>query len=261
MTLTNYWVHYGGIPQYGRWLGLDDPEAFYTNPLAKQYYKQYIAYVLERINTFTGKKYKDSPEIFAWQLCNEPRCKSDPSGDTLCAWVYEMAQYIKSLDPNHLVSIGDEGFFKRADNNWCYDGSEGVDWDRLIAIPTVDFCTFHMYPYFWSKFRSDGFTIPPDQWGRRYMIDHFRRAREVGKPCLLEEFNMRANEGDRISVCRMWLRTVEEEDGAADTFWLIGVPGFSGDKSLCFYSGTPEAALIAEHAEAMYARDRKAAAD
>lgn len=38
-----------------------------------------------------------------------------------------MSTYIKSLDPTHMVSVGDEGFFNRAGNSeWEYGGGEGV---------------------------------------------------------------------------------------------------------------------------------------
>lgn len=39
--------------------------------------------MLNRVNTITNMTYKDDPTIFAWELINEPRCPSDPSGDKL----------------------------------------------------------------------------------------------------------------------------------------------------------------------------------
>ncbi|WVZ83719.1 hypothetical protein U9M48_030839 [Paspalum notatum var. saurae] len=47
--------------------------------------------VLTRINTITNDAYMDDPTILAWELINEPRCHSDPSGNTL--------QAVDSADP------------------------------------------------------------------------------------------------------------------------------------------------------------------
>ena len=51
-------------------------------------------------------------QLAGWNLINEPRCSNCGTGP-LQAWIEEMAPYIKSLDPKHLVSIGEEGFYAR----------------------------------------------------------------------------------------------------------------------------------------------------
>ncbi|GMY29892.1 mannan endo-1,4-beta-mannosidase 6 isoform X2 [Fagus crenata] len=85
LSLTNNWDAYGGKPQYT---------------------------VLNRVNTLTNITYKDDPTIFACELMNEPRCTSDPSGNKLQICILgEMAIYVKSIDPKHLVEIGLEGFY------------------------------------------------------------------------------------------------------------------------------------------------------
>lgn len=39
--------------------------------------------LLTRKNHLTGVLYKDDPTILAWELINEPRCITDPTGNTL----------------------------------------------------------------------------------------------------------------------------------------------------------------------------------
>lgn len=43
----------------------------------------FLQTVLNRYNSFTRIHYKDDPTIMAWELMNEPRCTSDPSGRTI----------------------------------------------------------------------------------------------------------------------------------------------------------------------------------
>lgn len=54
------------------------------------------------MNSINGRAYKDDPTIFGWDLINEPRCFQ--CGDGLREWVSEMAAFVKSIDPHHLLT-------------------------------------------------------------------------------------------------------------------------------------------------------------
>jgi mannan endo-1,4-beta-mannosidase len=114
-------------------------EGWYNNTKAQTQYRAYIKAVVSR--------YTDSPAIFAWELANEARCKGC-STDVIYNWASDVSKYIKSLDPNHMVTLGDEGFGLPGGptNSYPYGTSEGVDFAKNLGIPTLDFGTFHMYP-------------------------------------------------------------------------------------------------------------------
>ena len=46
---------------------------------------------------------RDDPTIMAWELMNEGNAQPEA---LRLAWTAEMSAYIKSVDPNHLVSSG-----------------------------------------------------------------------------------------------------------------------------------------------------------
>src|SRR6266545_3440741 len=76
IPFTNNWNDFGGMDQYVRWRGGQYHDQFYTDPVIRQWYKDWIAHVLNRTNSYTGVKYKDDPTIMTWELGNEPRCLS-----------------------------------------------------------------------------------------------------------------------------------------------------------------------------------------
>lgn len=97
--------------------------------------------------------------IKAWELANEPRCggssttaSSTCTVSTITTWASTMSAYIKSIDSNHLVALGDEGFFNDPGNAiYVYQGSLGIDFVANLAISTLDFGTFHLYPDSWGE--------------------------------------------------------------------------------------------------------------
>ena len=53
LTLVNRWSDYGGMPKYVQWCSPGSPvDTFYSHPGCRQLYKNYVSYVLNRVNTY-----------------------------------------------------------------------------------------------------------------------------------------------------------------------------------------------------------------
>ena len=169
ITFTNNWEAFGGMGQYVKWAqlagenvtGHDD---FYTNETIKGWYKNYVKTLLNHENVYTGVKYKDDPTVFSWELANEPRCESDAGCEknVVVNWAKEMSEYVKSIDSNHMLAVGDEGFynygyndFPEGDHKYVYHGSSGMDFLQLTALPDIDFGTLHVYCDQWGLTREE----------------------------------------------------------------------------------------------------------
>lgn len=235
ITFTNYWDAFGGMGQYIKWaqeLGITGlkKDDFYTNETLKGWYKDYIDGLLNHTNPYTGRKLKDEPSVFAWELANEPRCNSDAQckDNILYNWAKEMSEYVKSIDPNHMVALGDEGFFNRpygyfdeyTTSNYAFYGAEGVDFEKLMTIDTLDFGTPHLYL---------------DQWGMKHTGTgqddllwfkiHGETCAELGKPVILEEFGL-TNRTIRDSEYEQWFEVLEGNvydtvEYAGTNYWMI----------------------------------------
>jgi mannan endo-1,4-beta-mannosidase len=181
LTLVNNWVDYGGMDQYVTW----SPQAqfhddFYTDDSTRAWYRGHCDRLIRRVNSFNGLIYRDDPTILAWELANEPRCASDPQGNTLVTWITEMSAYIQSLDPNHLVTTGIEGFYDDGHGPWYTNGSEGVDFLRDHQVVTIDYATAHSWPDHWGlDFATTMALLSRQLTDSRAYID---------KPFVLEEY-------------------------------------------------------------------------
>ncbi|KAK6266441.1 hypothetical protein QUC31_017278 [Theobroma cacao] len=199
LSLVNNWDAYGGKAQYVKWgkaagLNLTSDDEFFSHQTLRSYYKAHVKAVLNRVNTVTNITFKDDPTIFAWELMNEPRCTSDPSGDTLQSWIAEMAVYVKSLDAKHLVEIGLEGFYgpsapARAQfNPNSYATQVGTDFVRNHQALGVDFASVHIYADSWiSQTISDAHL----QFTKSWMEAHIEDAEKyLGMPVIFSEFGV-----------------------------------------------------------------------
>ncbi len=231
LPLVNHWPDFGGMDRYVEWFQATSREDFYRDPRIRGAYKSYVSQILNRLNTVTGRLYKNEPSILAWELANEPRCAAAP---LLVQWVQEMSQWIKHNDPNHLLAVGDEGYLTK----------------QFLEVSEIDFGTFHLYPEAWKK-------RDPLAFGLRWIEKHLTAGRIVGKPMLLEEYGI-ASKSDRNRIYSAWLRAIEQQDGAGDLAWMLAstddetrapYPDYDG---FTFYSDA-DVPSICEHALLMAA--------
>lgn len=227
LTLTNNWKDFGGMPQYAQWFGMtsDNKNLFYTNQRCREAYRNWVAQLVLRRNTVTGRLYRDEPAILAWELANEPRCEGSGGVDTLLTWTDAMSAFLGALDPNHLIAVGDEGYFRHGGtNDPLYNGGYGVSCEELLGIGRIDFGTAHMYP------QSMASGQDPAAFGSRWIQEHIEAGRRANKPMLIEEYGMTvganglASEAQRNSLFQGWLDTVERLNGLGDMVWMTGLP-------------------------------------
>lgn len=222
LPLVNHWDDFGGMNQYCHWLGLARREDFYTNDKARDAYRKWVEHVLLRVNTRTNRQYRDEPAIMAWELTNEARCEIPGGCEVLLKWAEEMSTFVKTLDTNHLLALGDEGFFRRAGagNHHTYNGSHGVDVEASMGIPSLDFGGCHLYP----DYEPNTATI---EFGSRWIREHIEAARRANKPMLIEEYGVK-NRTERDGIFRRWWETINDNGGAGGLLWMIASTGDDG---------------------------------
>jgi mannan endo-1,4-beta-mannosidase len=174
---------------------------FITGKKQQKWYKNYIKMLLDRKNGYTGVKYKDEPNIFSWEIINEGRNpKQNPS--EMRDWYQKVAQYIKSIDHNHMISTGEQGLDDKKPSQYSTDqysntyvlrAQEGTSYVQNTSIPQIDYATAHWYP------SSFGWFIK--KWGKNpekdknlikaqhaWLKDHNKIAKSDNKPFVLGEY-------------------------------------------------------------------------
>ncbi|XP_039121681.1 mannan endo-1,4-beta-mannosidase 2-like [Dioscorea cayenensis subsp. rotundata] len=246
LSLVNNLEAYGGKPQYVQWaweegLSLNSSEdSFFFDPAIRSYFKDYLKAILTRENHLTGIEYRDDPTIFAWELMNEPRCVTDPSGDTLQKWIEEMSAYVKSIDKNHLVTIGIEGFYgpksppeKRNVNPSEYYGNVGTDFISNTNASGIDFASVHVYPDQWLEVSELDNQL---RYIFKWVNSHIEDGEKIlKKPVLLTEFGLSCNSKDFHNTQRdklyktifdiVYKSAQENGAGAGALVWQLMVKG------------------------------------
>jgi len=129
-------------------------------------------------------RYKDDPRVALWQLINEAEYRlklpdgtfaacpqgTDEPANVLKAWATDVSGLVKSIDPNHLVSLGSIG------GGQC--GMQGPQYKDVHDIPTIDMCEYHDY--------GDPTTpLPGDQYNG--FIVRVQQCNELNKPLFVGE--------------------------------------------------------------------------
>lgn len=156
---------------------------FASNKKAHELFYDYVRFILGRTNRYTGKRYADDPAIMSWQIGNEPRAFSREALPEFEAWLRECSSLIRSLDGNHLISVGSEGM-------WGCEGDYSV-YERICSDKNVDYCNIHLWPYNWGWAKQDSLK---ENVGRAcantkdYIDRHLAICRLLRKPLVMEEF-------------------------------------------------------------------------
>ena len=198
LYLNNSWEWSGGYGQYLEWTGhgkapvpaIDGWEKFQEyvglyqkSDSCKALFAGHVKNIITRTNRYTKTKYVDDPAIMSWQIGNEPRAFGEDNKISYALWMHSVASLIKSLDPNHLVSTGSEG----------YQGCEGDIrlWELVHSYQTVDYMTIHIWPYNWGWAKKDALkqtlAYSIEQTGN-YIDQHLAIAQKYKKPMVIEEF-------------------------------------------------------------------------
>jgi mannan endo-1,4-beta-mannosidase len=202
VCLTNFWNWSGGLGQYLVWSHAADSipyppphpggdwgtyqkftAKFYSNPAAVDILNNHILHIVTRTNTLTGKPYREDPAIMAWQLGNEPRGVDNV--DAYRKWISQTAALIKSLDQNHLLTIGSEGTTSSS--------FAGTDPERDHSDPNIDYMTIHIWVQNWDIYnpaKPDSTLEPAIDYALQYLDHHVDIARKLHKPLVMEEFGI-----------------------------------------------------------------------
>ncbi|TFK20954.1 CEL4b mannanase [Coprinopsis marcescibilis] len=241
---SNYNQDYitGGINTYIKQvLGRDEfHEVFFTNSEIKSAYKSYVTAVVER--------YKEEATILSWELGHHLKCSVswhpyNPkcSTEAITSWIQEMSSHIKTIDPNHLVAVGDEGFYNREGNSrWIYNGRDGIDFEANIALKSIDYGTF--------AYRPESYELRNTEEPLQWIEEHGKSQARAGKPVVLADIGLEIRES--------WLDKVVSSGIAGTLYWQAGSDGISLNMPFWFHGDSISTASTAyvnlrKHAEAL----------
>lgn len=232
MSLADTWMYYGGVQWYvdhsdtaeKRESAVNIPQGdfdfsklseeqteylkkrqtlFFSDPGARDLYKHHIKTLLERKNTKkNGLAYKDDPTIFGFGLLNEMRCELSYNAacrDTVPEFLEDVTRYIRSIDTNHLVTVGEEGFYtsdsdEKRYNPGTWAEGQGQDFLRDHSIPGISYASIHVWSKNWEAEDEIGFL-------KEWIESHSNITSGIlGIPLLIEEIGRKIEDGSQNEI-------------------------------------------------------------
>lgn len=164
---------------------------FCKDTLAQRLFANHVKKIVGRTNSYTLQPYTEDPTIMAWQIGNEPRAFSHKMKQPFAKWLRETSTLIKSIDSNHLVSIGSEG-------TWgCENDPELCE--QISSDPNIDYLTIHVWPYVWGwttkgTLKEDLQSVKQNTYN--YIQENISIANKLHKPVVIEEFGFPRDQGE-----------------------------------------------------------------
>lgn len=201
VCLSNFWPWSGGFAQWvswtegssipyppphpgGSWSVFQDYSSkFYTLPKAISAQQESVKRIVSRINTITNQAYVNDSTILSWELANEPR--GGAHRKEFLEWVASSANLIKSIDRNHLVTIGSEG-------DTLTPEVAGNDFIEDHSIAGIDYATIHVWVENWGVYAPNDLLTFQTAFNtmNNYLKVHVAKSSVFKKPVVLEEFGM-----------------------------------------------------------------------
>jgi mannan endo-1,4-beta-mannosidase len=177
-------------------------DAFADAPLS---YRDYVRAI--------GERYRDEPQILAWQLVNEPEIypDTDENFSVLRAFAEQVARELREVAPHQLISLGLLGIGQPS--------TTGEKFRALHNFRGIDVVSAHDYGYV-----ND--PLPGRSWGKREnsFYANLTDARSLQKPFLATEAGMplswfKNDRAHRAELLRAKLQAFFKADGSGYILW------------------------------------------
>lgn len=106
---------------------------------------RHIVGLVSRVNSISGLQYRDDSTILCWELAHNPLPMQ--ASEEYLHWAYQVANLLKDIDPNHMVTVGSAGVGVRSSSN---SNDQGSPFGQELSLSSIDFGTFQMWPELWG---------------------------------------------------------------------------------------------------------------